>query len=66
MILKVERRDVYGRALFYPLNEPAKRLAGIMRQKTFSEKDLVVLKEIGAEIYLFAQPLKEEETFLGD
>jgi hypothetical protein len=51
MTLKVQLRNTWGTYRVYPLNETAKKIAGLLlNQKTFTESDIEKLKSIGFKI----------------
>jgi len=52
MKLIVNRRSVYGRDLFYPVNEAAKIVARMVGQTTLDERTLGLCKQLGFEIEL--------------
>lgn len=49
----VEGREVYGKKLFYPVNDPAKLLAEIAGTKTLGESVLKKAEDLGLEVALY-------------
>lgn len=50
MKITVEIKDVYGVKRIYPICKDAKRLCLLTGNKTFSEKDIVTIRELGYEV----------------
>ena len=48
--ITVELKSVYGRELFYPVCDNAKRFAKIAKTKTLLEEDLVLIQLCGFDI----------------
>ena len=47
MDLTIEKKNVYGNDLVYPICEKAKKLCSLTGQKTFNQNTIKVLKELG-------------------
>ena len=56
--IKVQIRQVYGRDTIYPYCDTAKKLAELMRQKTFTELDVERIKALGYKVEVHA-PIKQ-------
>ena len=52
--LIIEKRNVYGRELLYPVDETGKALVLLTGRKTFDEQDLETLRLLGFEIVIRA------------
>lgn len=50
MKIQVVVRTVYGRVLIYPHNVEAQEFADLIRVKTFSMRELRILKRLGIQI----------------
>ena len=59
MEIMIKRREHYGTELFYPECEKALLLARLAHRKTFSRKELALIKELGFRIIV-----KQEELVL--
>ena len=47
MELKVKIRNIYGNKTIYPICEKSKLLAKFKKQKTLTDDDVTLLKELG-------------------
>lgn len=56
MKIQVSIKPGPGRDLIYPECETAKLLCQLIRQKSFSENDLVIVKRLGYEIEDVTKP----------
>lgn len=56
--IKVQIRQVYGRDTIYPHCDTAKKLAELMRQKTFTELDIERIKGLGYKVEVHA-PIRQ-------
>lgn len=54
--LTVHIRQVYGRDTIYPYCETSKKLAELMRQKTFTPLDIERIKGMGITVNVYAMP----------
>lgn len=61
MELLIEKRDVYGTVRFYPACEKSRLLARLTEKKTFRERDLYILKDLGYTI-----KFKQYEEFFNE
>ena len=52
--LHLEKRNVYGRELLYPVDETGQALVKLTGRKTFDEQDLETLSLLGFEIIIRA------------
>ena len=52
--LIIEKRNVYGRELLYPVDETGKTLVLLTGRKTFDEQDLETLRLLGFKIVIRA------------
>lgn len=52
MELIVQKREIYGSILYYPINELAKQLAGFLKQKSFSKAQIDIIAKMGFKIAL--------------
>lgn len=59
MIIEVNEREKYGRLLLYPMNEPARILAGLVNAKTLNLGHLHAVSKLGHEIKLLGLPLSD-------
>lgn len=50
MTITVRIRNIYGQDLVYPADEQANLLAALTGKKTFSTRDISVIKRLGYEI----------------
>jgi hypothetical protein len=55
---EVEKKNVYGRDLFYPRNDAAKLFAAIADSKTLQVADLKKIELLGFEILTFTEAIK--------
>lgn len=55
MELSIEVKTVYGKETIYPRCNTSKLLAEFKGQKTLTERDLKILKEIGYTFRLFSK-----------
>ncbi len=56
MELILQKREIYGSVLYYPINDLAKQLVGFLKQKTFSKPQVDIIIKMG-----FKVTLKQEE-----
>jgi hypothetical protein len=54
MEITVDKRDVYGTVRYYPVCDKARVFARLTNKKTFTERDLYIVKELGYRV-LFKQ-----------
>lgn len=54
MEITVDKREVYGTVRYYPVCDKAQAFARLMYRKTFTERDLYIIKELGYRV-LFKQ-----------
>jgi hypothetical protein len=47
MIIQVEKKENYGRLLYYPINELALKLANLMNVKTFTSSNYNKIDDLG-------------------
>lgn len=45
--IEVKEKNVYGRVLYFPVNDLAKIMVGVMKAKTFSQNQLLALEKMG-------------------
>jgi hypothetical protein len=49
-LITVEIKSVFGNVKIYPVSVEAHTFAKLIRQKTFTEHDIAVIKELGYEV----------------
>ncbi|MBP6151915.1 MAG: hypothetical protein KA413_00420 [Candidatus Methylopumilus sp.] len=52
MELILQKREIYGSILYYPVNDLAKEFVAIMKQKTLSKRQVEILSKLGFKITL--------------
>lgn len=51
--VELKALDVYGRILFYPQNDTAKKLLALVgRKKTFVHAQVEMIRELGFKVYI--------------
>jgi hypothetical protein len=50
MLVSIKEKSVYGNTLMYPNNETAILFAQLLNKKTFDNKDLKIINELGYKI----------------
>lgn len=48
--IAVEIKNVFGNEKIYPASPEADIFAKLIRQKTFTERDIAIIKELGYEV----------------
>ncbi len=61
MLMKVIIRNVYGNELIYPVCDTSRMLAELTRQKTFTERDIALIKKLGYVV----EVAQEQSALLG-
>lgn len=57
MKIIVSIKQIYGKSLIYPENEPAKLFTQISRRKTLDRQDVEVIKQLGFEVEIKQETL---------
>lgn len=52
MLVSIKEKSVYGNTLMYPNNETAILFSQLLNKKTFDNKDLKIINELGYKIDL--------------
>ena len=53
-------KDVYGKELYYPINDEAKTLCQMMKKKTFQEKHVDICRAAGWDVVTTGYKPKKE------